>query len=308
MNGGSAVEHALAGHDSGAGSGSSGGSLFGNGYINLGKIGSGLLSAASLAAPFPYSVPFTLAQLAGRGYNTAETESNREALGIPSLDFGQVVGSLLGWNNYGSLAGNQTIASRDQGVANPFGGGTSPVTMGGIYHDAYGPLDMFGSGEDTLAYLPSELTARREAAAGYNIGGAPGAGTALNSPGGASGTNSYGTGGAYANRSGAAGGIAAPPQSPVAAALAAPAAPASVYRLDGTYLGTTADPAAQAALAAGRATVAGGQAGAGGLSPSIIGGVGGNGGYMSSRAGQGSFADGMGGTTSVGASGQLGHI
>jgi len=139
----------------------------GNGYINLGKIGSGLLSAAAWAAPFPYSVPLTLAQLGMRGYNTAETDSNRSALGIPGLSVGQALGSILGWNNYGSLAGNQTIANREQGVRNPFGGGTSPVTMGGIYHDAWGPLDMFGWGEDTLAYTPAELSARRSAAAGY---------------------------------------------------------------------------------------------------------------------------------------------
>lgn len=84
------------------------------GYLDIGDIGTGLLGAASMVTPFPYSLIPTVLGAAGRGYNTSVTDAIRAAQGIPGLDIGQVIGSVLGLNNYGALNGNATVANPSQ--------------------------------------------------------------------------------------------------------------------------------------------------------------------------------------------------
>ena len=295
-----AVERALAGSGGSGGSGLIDIGGAGSGLIDLGSVGAGLLGLAGHLPGIPGLVASGV-NLAGRAYNTATVNGIREKQGLPSLSVAQALSGLTGiGGDYGSLDGGTTIANPSQftdrfnelNAANKLmstnlpGSSLAETNNGDPYNSFH--LGPFALGTDTpaLSYQMAQRLIDR-----VNTGQA----IPYDTP-----TEYSPTGVAKVPKP------AAPPSGPVAEALAAPA-PAAVYRLDGTYIGTTADPAAQAALAAGRAAVAGG-ATAGGLSPSIIGGVGGNGGYMSSRAGQGSFSDGMGGTTSVGASGQLGHI
>jgi hypothetical protein len=151
-----------AGHPGANAAGLNGG-LFGNmgpaSYISLGPWGAGALQAASSLTPFPYSLAPTLASLAMRGYNTANTDAIRSSLGVPGLDLGQVLGSLLGLNDCGSLSGNQLVASKDQykdAYGNPVG-----VSTGGIGYDSYGPLGLLGSGALETRYTPEEARLRQ---------------------------------------------------------------------------------------------------------------------------------------------------
>jgi hypothetical protein len=77
-----------------------------------------------------------------RGANTYTADQNNLALGGGGLDFGQILGSVLGLNNYGSLSGNQTYVNRDGVPGRP---GVA-VTEGGMYDNGFlggGPFGLF---------------------------------------------------------------------------------------------------------------------------------------------------------------------
>lgn len=135
--------------------------------IDLGPWGAGALQAASTLAPFPYGTAIGLAQTAMRGYNTANANAVRGSLGAPDLDFGQVVGSLLGLNGYGALAGNQTFINRDQNT--DVNGHPVAVTQGGYYDPGF--LQRLFTGDQAgTAYTPEEKR-RRDLAAARPSGG-----------------------------------------------------------------------------------------------------------------------------------------
>lgn len=147
------------------------------GYLDLGGVGSGLLSAASTVTPFPYGLIPAALQAGGRAYNTSNTDAIRSQQGIPGLDVGQWIGSVLGLNQYGNLdASNATVANPSQygqfqtaldskqlagaGAvadlfkANALGVPTAETSMGNPYQDGPGGLignflSLLGLGGDT---------------------------------------------------------------------------------------------------------------------------------------------------------------
>lgn len=85
------------------------------GYLDIGPVGKGLLSAASILAPMPYSAIPTLLGGAGRLYNAlGPTSDIRAEQGLPALNFGQAAGAAFDLNGYGDLGGNATVANPDQ--------------------------------------------------------------------------------------------------------------------------------------------------------------------------------------------------
>jgi len=148
------------------------GGLFGsmgspNSYLSIGPWGSAALQAAGALAPFPYSLAPTLAGLAMRGWNTANTDAIRsnmnpvgQAPAVPGLDLGQVIGSLLGWNDYGNIGGNQTIVTKDQ-YRNPLNGEPVGISTGGLSWDSYGPFGLLGSQNPIGMLTPGEDSTKR---------------------------------------------------------------------------------------------------------------------------------------------------
>lgn len=125
--------------------------------INLGSVGSGLLSAAATAAPFPYGLPISLAQAAMRGFNVANGDAVRGSIGLPGQSIGQVLGAILGLNNRGDLSGNQTFANNEGEFKNPVTGANTAVTAGGMYDQGFlggGPFGIFS--DMRTAYTPEE--------------------------------------------------------------------------------------------------------------------------------------------------------
>lgn len=85
------------------------------GYLDIGPVGKGLLSAASLVAPMPYSAIPSLLGAAGRAYNLfGPTADIRKEQGLPPTDFWQDVGAIGDLNGYGDFGGNATIANPQQ--------------------------------------------------------------------------------------------------------------------------------------------------------------------------------------------------
>lgn len=116
LEGGSAGGIGLSGQGGANGTPSSGLIDFGgagSGLIDLGTAGSTALALAGFL-PGWAGTAMGLANLAGRAYNTATVDGIRGDQGLPSLDFGQWVGSLAGLNNYGGMGGNTTIANPSQ--------------------------------------------------------------------------------------------------------------------------------------------------------------------------------------------------
>lgn len=143
--------------------------------FDLGQVGAGLLGAASLATPFPYGLPITAAQLGMRGYNTANANAVRSSLGVPSLDVGQTVGSMLGLNDYGALGGNQLFANKDQ-FHNPINGQGVGVSQGGYYDPGF--IARLGGATEGTTYTPEEARMRQVMAAAQSGGGNAAGGTA----------------------------------------------------------------------------------------------------------------------------------
>jgi hypothetical protein len=140
---------AFGGNAAGGSSGGGGGGLFGingeglGGYggINLGPWGARALQALAAGVPGYGGLALSALQAAMRGANTYSADQNNRALGGGGLDFGQILGSVLGLNNYGSLQGNQTYVNRNGVPGRP---GVA-VTGGGIYdNNPLGGLDVFG--------------------------------------------------------------------------------------------------------------------------------------------------------------------
>jgi hypothetical protein len=85
-----------------------------SGLIDLGSVGAGALGAAGLL-PGWAGTAASLANLAGRAYNTAQVDSIRQQQGIPGLSVGQALSGLTGiGGDYGSLGGGTTIANPGQ--------------------------------------------------------------------------------------------------------------------------------------------------------------------------------------------------
>ena len=260
-----------------------------SGLINLGPVGAAALGAAGFL-PGWAGTGFSAANMLGQAYNTYQTGNIRQRQGLPALSSEQWLSGLSGiGGGYGSLGGNATIANPAQFTDRMnqlfsqnrlYSGGGLPgsslaETLNGDPYNSFniGPFAL-GASTPALSYGMMQQLLNR-----INTGQ----------------TIPYDTPTTYAPT-----GVMNPPKPASPYAGATP-----VYQRDGmtqtligyqTPDGSTISPDAYNMAMSG-------------LSPSVIGGVGGNGGgYMSSRAGQGSFSDGMGGTTSVGASGQLGHI
>lgn len=212
-----------------------------NSYINIGPIGSGALFAASHAPGIAGGLA-TLAQLGMRGYNVYNGNQIRQGLGLPGQSVGQWLGGILGLNDRGSLAGNNTVAAPGE-FHNPYNGSSAAITTGGLYDDGgfFGRMlaGLVGDYANLrTSYTPEEARLRQIAAANYGTQGQQGS-----------------------------------PAAPATAAAPVPMA----YRLDGTPLGPADSPVAQAAIAAGNATIAGGPAGYGnGQAGSLSGGQYGN--------------------------------
>ncbi len=131
--------------------------------IDLGQYGAGALQAATMLPKV--GTIASLAQMLMRGYNTANSDAVRSSLGAPNLDIGQVLGSVFGLNNYGSLAGNQTFTNNSGVTSNPISGAPTAVTQGGMYDQGFlggGPFGMFS--DMRTAYTPAEYQSRKEMA------------------------------------------------------------------------------------------------------------------------------------------------
>lgn len=97
-----------------------GGLLDDNSLINLGPLGAGLLSGASMLAPGWAGVGLGVAQAGLRGVNVSIVDQIRAQQGLPPLDAGQIAGGVSALNQYGNLGGGNTIANPDQ-LANRLG-------------------------------------------------------------------------------------------------------------------------------------------------------------------------------------------
>lgn len=84
------------------------------GAIDIGPVGSGLLSASTMA-PGWVGLGLGALQGAGRLYNAAGPVNDvRANQGLPSLDAGQLAGAAFGLNQYGNLGGGNTVANPEQ--------------------------------------------------------------------------------------------------------------------------------------------------------------------------------------------------
>lgn len=148
------------------------GSLFGGytggagGYpgINVGTWGNRVWQGMG-ALPYGIGTAASLAHMLAQGYNTYKSNQTNQALGGSGLDFGQMLGGLLGLNGYGDLTGNQTYANQGGLPGRP---GTA-VTAGGMYDAGFmggGPFGLFS--DPRSAYTPQEYVDRRNTLASIN--------------------------------------------------------------------------------------------------------------------------------------------
>lgn len=148
------------------------GSLFGGttggagGYpgINVGTWGNRVWQGMG-ALPYGIGTAASLAHMLAQGYNTYKSNQTNQALGGQGLDFGQMLGGLLGLNNYGDLTGNQTYANQGGLPGRP---GTA-VTAGGMYDAGFmggGPFGLFS--DPRTAYTPQEYVNERNTISSIN--------------------------------------------------------------------------------------------------------------------------------------------
>lgn len=101
---------------------SSGRGMFGQGYVDMGNFGRALQAASF--APGPLGMVAGLANAGVRANNLGITDEMRKNMDMPGLSFGQVVGGMLGLNDYGGQSGyigDKNIGGNDYGIS--IGGG-----------------------------------------------------------------------------------------------------------------------------------------------------------------------------------------
>ena len=113
-----------------------------------------------MAAPLPYSLPFTLGRAALKGYDMAgATNPNRESMGMPDLSALQMAGGFLG-SPYGNLT-NPEVANADQTKGTiPAGFGDTAITANG--GPVPGWFGLIGGGQPSISYAndqPNNSTA-----------------------------------------------------------------------------------------------------------------------------------------------------
>lgn len=118
-------------------------------FVNLPDWARHSMTAASWLAPFPFGSIVGMGSMGLRANNLAATNGLRRSLGLPELNFGQMLGGIFGLNDYGSVDEDAV-----RGQVN-FGSGLTGVSQSGLSRDG-----LFGFGDMHTTYTPREAQMR----------------------------------------------------------------------------------------------------------------------------------------------------
>lgn len=140
--------------------------MFGRGYIDAGPWGRALQAASF--APGPLGVAAGLANFGIRANNLSVAQDMRAAVGSPSLSFGQIVGGMLGLNDYGTPKGHGVLGNEQYGPLSPNERYSQPSS-----NEQYGPpspSEQYGPPSPSEQYGPPSPS-ESIASTGGDVGG-----------------------------------------------------------------------------------------------------------------------------------------